>query len=273
MPRILLVEDNEMNRDMLSRRLRRKGYEVAIATDGPLGLEAARSMPFELILMDLSLPGIDGWEVTRRLKSDPATRDVPIIALTAHAMAGDRLRAIEAGCDDYDIKPVDFPRLLAKIEGTLQARKLLMPIETISSADPNRSEVHSRLRHDLIGPLGRILGYSELLIEDARAKGRSFRAQVLGSILALGKEALEAIDRALIHDRPRDRPTDLASLAPGVITPSNAIIRACQTLEDASGQVPDRLEFLDDLAMIRQDSALLIEMVRDATAEIARVSG
>ena len=120
MPRILLVEDNELNRDMLSRRLVRKGYEVAMAVDGREGIEAARAGAFDLILMDMSLPELDGWEATRQLKADPATRPTPIIALTAHAMAGDRERAMEVGCDDYDSKPIEFPRLLGKIEALLQ---------------------------------------------------------------------------------------------------------------------------------------------------------
>ena len=119
MARILLVEDNEMNRDMLSRRLTRKGFEVALAADGRQGLDSARSGPFDLILLDLSLPGLDGWTVAGLLKQDPATRAVPIIALTAHAMTGDRDRAIRAGCDDYDTKPIDFTRLLAKVEAQL----------------------------------------------------------------------------------------------------------------------------------------------------------
>lgn len=119
MPRILLVEDNELNRDMLARRLERKGYEVVLAGDGETGIDLARSGRIALVLMDMSLPVLDGWEATRRLKADPATQGVPIIALTAHAMAGDRERAIEAGCDDYDSKPVEFPRLLGKIEAAL----------------------------------------------------------------------------------------------------------------------------------------------------------
>lgn len=120
MRRILLVEDNEMNRDMLSRRLAREGFQVEIATDGLQGVTSARSGGFDLILMDLSLPVVDGWEATRRLKADPVTAGVPVIALTAHAMAGDRDRAFQAGCDDYDIKPVDLPRLLTKIEASLR---------------------------------------------------------------------------------------------------------------------------------------------------------
>jgi len=119
MPRILLVEDNEMNRDMLSRRLQRKGYEVAIAIDGGQGVEMAKSQMPDLILMDMSLPVLDGWEATRRIKANDATRAIPVIALTAHAMAGDEEKAREAGCDDYDTKPIDLPRLLGKMEALL----------------------------------------------------------------------------------------------------------------------------------------------------------
>jgi two-component system cell cycle response regulator DivK len=117
MPKILLVEDNEMNRDMLSRRLIRSGYEIVLAVDGAQGVAMAASAAPDLVLMDMSLPVLDGWEATRRLKGDPATRGVPVIALTAHA------KAREAGCDDFDTKPVEYPRLLSKIEGLLQKRK------------------------------------------------------------------------------------------------------------------------------------------------------
>ena len=116
MPKILLVEDNEMNRDMLSRRLQRKGYDVVIAVDGGEGVELAHSQSPDLILMDMSLPVLDGWEATRRLKAAPDTAAIPVIALTAHAMATDREKAMEAGCDDYDTKPIELPRLLGKIE-------------------------------------------------------------------------------------------------------------------------------------------------------------
>ncbi|MFP6746685.1 MAG: response regulator [Alphaproteobacteria bacterium] len=119
MAKILLVEDNEMNRDMLSRRLARKGYQVAVAEDGQLGVEMASSETPDLILMDKSLPVIDGWEATRRIKGAAETSAIPIIALTAHAMASDREKAMEAGCDDYDTKPVELPRLLEKIERLL----------------------------------------------------------------------------------------------------------------------------------------------------------
>jgi CheY-like chemotaxis protein len=124
MPTILLVEDNELNRDMLSRRLVRKGYDVLIAEDGAKGLSAATDGNPDLILMDMSLPVIDGWEATRRLKADPQTRAIPVIALTAHAMSSDREKAVAAGCDDYDTKPVELERLLAKIDRLLQASPL-----------------------------------------------------------------------------------------------------------------------------------------------------
>ncbi len=117
--KILLVEDNEMNRDMLSRRLQRKGYDVLIAVDGAAGIESAQTESPDLILMDMSLPVVDGWEATRRIKADESTRQIPVIALTAHAMAGDREKALAAGCDDYDTKPIELPRLLGKIEALL----------------------------------------------------------------------------------------------------------------------------------------------------------
>jgi CheY-like chemotaxis protein len=122
MAKILLVEDNEMNRDMLSRRLERKGFSVSMAIDGAEGLDKARSETPDLILMDMSLPVIDGWEVTRRLKADEATRRIPVIALTAHAMASDEQKAREAGCDDFDTKPIELPRLLDKIQALLQPK-------------------------------------------------------------------------------------------------------------------------------------------------------
>ena len=136
MPKILLVEDNEMNRDMLSRRLERKGYEVILAVDGFSGIHMAAAESPDLVLMDMSLPVLDGWEATKRLKADKATQHIPVIALTAHAMSGDRDRAFEAGCDDYDTKPVDLARLLGKIE------VLLAPGagRTLTPKDPNSHE-------------------------------------------------------------------------------------------------------------------------------------
>ena len=123
MAKVLLVEDNEMNRDMLSRRLIRRGFQVVFAVDRQQGVDLARSERPDIILMDMSLPAIDGWEATRRVKADDVTRSVPVIGLTAHAMAGDREKAIEAGCDDYDTKPVELDRLIGKIERLIGAAK------------------------------------------------------------------------------------------------------------------------------------------------------
>jgi two-component system, cell cycle response regulator DivK len=123
MGKVLLIEDNEMDRDMLSRRLIRRGFQVVFAMDGQQGVDLARSERPDIILMDMSLPVIDGWEATRRVKADDATRGVPVIGLTAHVMSGDREKAIEAGCDDYDTKPVEFDRLLGKIERLLGTAK------------------------------------------------------------------------------------------------------------------------------------------------------
>lgn len=119
MTTILIVEDNEMNRDMLSRRLQRKGYQILIAVDGAMGIEVTRARIPDLILMDMSLPVVDGWEATRQIKADKLLRHIPVIALTAHAMANDREKALDAGCDEYDTKPIDLPRLLGKIEALL----------------------------------------------------------------------------------------------------------------------------------------------------------
>lgn len=123
MPKILYIEDDEMNRDMLSRRLERRGYQVILALNGEEGVAIAQSEAPDLILMDLSLPVMNGWEAARRLKGDHQTRSIPIIALTAHAMEGDMQKAIESGCDDYDSKPIDLPQLLVKIEGLLNREK------------------------------------------------------------------------------------------------------------------------------------------------------
>jgi CheY-like chemotaxis protein len=120
MPKILIVEDNEDNRDSLTRRLQRRGFEIVTASDGKAGLAMAQSEKPDLVLMDMNMPELDGWEATRQLKAAPATRNLPVVALTAHAMSGDRARALEAGCADYHTKPVEFPKLLAQIEALLQ---------------------------------------------------------------------------------------------------------------------------------------------------------
>jgi CheY-like chemotaxis protein len=139
MAKILLVEDNEMNRDMLSRRLQRREYEVVIAVDGAQGVAMAIAHKPDLILMDMSLPVIDGWEATRQIKANPQTKKIPVIALTAHAMSGDRERALEAGCDDYDTKPIELPRLLSKIEDFLKQTTTFPQTATPINNDPSKS--------------------------------------------------------------------------------------------------------------------------------------
>jgi two-component system cell cycle response regulator DivK len=124
MPKVLLVEDNEMNRDMLSRRLVRRGFDVLMAVDGEQGVQMAKTEMPDLILMDMSLPVLDGWGATRQIKADASTQSIPLIALTAHAMAGDRDRALQAGCDDYDTKPIELPRLLDKMDRLLGEKML-----------------------------------------------------------------------------------------------------------------------------------------------------
>ena len=122
MPRILIVEDNEENRDSLTRRLERRGFEILTANDGKVGVEVAKAEKPDLILMDMNMPELDGWEATRQIKAEPGLGDVPVIALTAHAMSGDRERALEAGCTDYHTKPIEFPQLLAQIESILKGK-------------------------------------------------------------------------------------------------------------------------------------------------------
>ncbi len=130
MPKVLLVEDNEMNRDMLSRRLARQGFEVLMAVDGEQGVQMAKAEMPDLILMDMSLPVLDGWGATRQIKAEISTQTIPLIALTAHAMAGDREKALQAGCDDYDTKPIELPRLLEKMDRLLNEKTLSMKSES-----------------------------------------------------------------------------------------------------------------------------------------------
>src|SRR4051794_32183797 len=167
MAKILLVEDNELNRDMLSRRLSRRGYQVVEAIDGEAALALAASERPDLILMDMSLPGLDGWEATRRLKAAPATRPIPVIALTAHAMVTDRERSLEAGCDDFDTKPVEIERLLGKIARFLPGGcgRMIAP-EDFATTGEERDRL-ARIRRELLAPVGVIMGYQEILGEKA----------------------------------------------------------------------------------------------------------
>ena len=157
MARILIVEDNENNRDMLSRRLIRRGFEVLLAMDGQQGVEMANAENPDVILMDMSLPVLDGWEASRQLKSNKATNHIPIIGLSAHAMSGDDIKAREAGCDDYDTKPVELPRLLKKIHVFLDASSSSVPGE---KEDSTVDQSRAVSRHDLLTPINHIVGSS-----------------------------------------------------------------------------------------------------------------
>jgi len=173
MPHILLVEDNELNRDMLSRRLERKGYRVSLAVDGLQAVQRALDARPDVVLMDLSLPGIDGWEATRRIKAAAATRSVPVIALTAHAMSGDRERALDAGCDDFDTKPVDLPRLLGKIEALLAGANAGAALSAQTAPLRVERTVQARLErlplvHELVDGFTRQAGLEPALAHDLR---------------------------------------------------------------------------------------------------------
>jgi CheY-like chemotaxis protein len=206
MPKILLVEDNELNRDMLSRRLARKGYEILLAEDGAKGVAAAAAERPDLVLMDMSLPVLDGWEATRRLKADPGTRAIPVIALTAHAMSTDRERAKEAGCDDYDTKPVELPRLLEKIERLLRRRRGRGrgdvgaaeggPVPGSGARDERERRARlAHVRQELLAPVNAIAGYADILRDEAGRLGLEGMTPDLDRILAAGGVLLELVER------------------------------------------------------------------------------
>lgn len=199
MPKVLIVEDNEMNRDMLSRRLVRRGFDVIVAVDGKQGVDMAGSEKPDLILMDLSLPVLDGWEATRSLKAKEATRSIPVIALTSHAMTGDRSKALEVGCDEYDTKPVELTRLLSKMERLLKGAP--RPDVAVAKTAPLTAEAVGHLRHDLKTSFNQILGYLEILLEDAQSDGLQQMVPSLNDLHTLGRTLLDRIDRALAEDQ------------------------------------------------------------------------
>jgi diguanylate cyclase (GGDEF)-like protein len=195
MPKVLLVEDNEMNRDMLSRRLVRRGFEVTVAVDGQQGVEIAQRELPDIILMDMSLPVLDGWGAPRLLKAGEATRSIPVIALTAHAMPADRDRVFEVGCDDYDTKPVDLSRLLAKVD------RLLVGKPKPRAKEPLTAEALAHLQHELKTSFNHILGHTEILLEDVEQNGLQEIAPALGEIHSSGRALLDRIQRTLVQDK------------------------------------------------------------------------
>ena len=195
MKKILLIEDNEMNRDMLSRRLAKRGYAVVMAVDGAEGVTMARSESPDLVLMDMGLPVMDGWTATRNIKADPTTARIPVLALTAEAMEGDREKCLAAGCDDYDTKPVDLVRLIGKIEALLAGSK---PLPSISCAPKNSLPVSPS--HELLTPLNAIIGYAEILAE--RSLSRPGDLADLQKILFAARELHGRIQKILACQVP-----------------------------------------------------------------------
>ena len=187
--KILLVEDNEMNRDMLSRRLAKRGYAVVMAVDGAEGVDMARSESPDLVLMDMGLPVMDGWTATRHIKADPATAQIPVLALTAETMESDREKCFAAGCDEYDTKPVDLERLIGKMEALLAGAKSHSTL-----ASPSASSAGS-LSHELLTPLNAIIGYAELLAERSHARPEDLAD--LQKILSAARELHGRIQKIL----------------------------------------------------------------------------
>jgi len=187
--KILLVEDNEMNRDMLSRRLAKRGYAVVMAVDGAEGVTMARSESPDLVLMDMGLPVMDGWTATRHIKADPSTAQIPVLALTAEAMEGDREKCLSAGCNEYDTKPVDLERLIRKMEALLAGSK---SNSSPSSSGPLSSASPS---HELLTPLNAIIGYAELLAERSQARPEDLAD--LQKILSAAQELQVRIQKLL----------------------------------------------------------------------------
>ncbi|HSM82588.1 MAG TPA: response regulator [Nodosilinea sp.] len=266
MPKLLLVEDNEVNRDMLSRRLLRKGYEVAIATDGADGVSKALSEHPDLVLMDIDLPVIDGHEATRQIKANPRTQHIPIIALTAHAMQSDREQSLEAGCDEFETKPVDLPQLLDKIERLLASAQ---PPQTDHTSDPLQDSriqraLLSHLRHELCTPMNAIIGYSEMLLDQLSGTANDALLGDLHKIYTCGTQLLSLTNVILdptqmeVGQAPRDLNAFGATIRLEMLTPLSTVIGYCEMLlEEAPAEV------IPDLDRIYKAAQRLLGMVND----------
>ncbi|PSN16638.1 hypothetical protein C7293_01480, partial [filamentous cyanobacterium CCT1] len=266
MPKLLLVEDNEVNRDMLSRRLLRKGYEVAIAIDGADGVSKALSERPNLVLMDIDLPVIDGYEATRQIKANPHTQHIPIIALTAHAMQSDRDRAFEAGCDEYDTKPVDLPQLLEKIERLLASAQPPQPQDANSLPQDSRVQraLLGHLRHELCTPMNAIIGYSEMLLDQIKGQPDASLGDDLQKIYTCGTQLLALANVILdptqleVSQSPRDINSFGATIRLEMLTPLSTVIGYCEMLlEEASPEI------VPDLDRIHKAAQRLLGMVND----------
>ncbi|GAP94308.1 response regulator [Leptolyngbya sp. NIES-2104] len=265
MTTILLVEDNEINRDMLRRRLERKGYQVIIAVNGAEGVTKAQSDQPDLVLMDLHLPILDGWEATRQIKANPKTQQIPVIALTADAIAGEREKAIAAGCDEYDTKPVDFARLLEKMDLLLKpvAPK---PPEPVNHTQPSVS--WSSLRQELELPIYNMISYSDMLLDAIEDSSLSNDLQkIYVSALQLLKLVQGILNPVLLEVQQQDWTIDLfaPALRRELLTPLSTIIGYCELLLE---EAPD--DFVSDLEQLHASAQQLLSLVNNLDRVLAR---
>jgi len=265
MPKVLLVEDNEDNRDMLARRLQRRGYEVIFAADGAQGVSKTQQEKPDLVLMDMNLPVMDGWEATRQLKANPQTQNIPVIALTANAMEGDREKALSAGCDEYDTKPIDLPRLVEKIEKLLE-KSLSQKPQTPTLPQDSRIQraLLSHLRHELCTPINAIVGYSEMLLDELKSQPDSELFHDLQKIHTCGNQLLTLTNAILDPARQEvsqlDRNLDSFSstLRLELLTPLSTVMGYCEMLLE---EAPDSL--IPDLERIHTAAERLLSMIND----------
>jgi PAS domain S-box-containing protein len=263
MPKILLVEDNDINRDMLSRRLERKGYQVIIAVNGEESVTKTMSDRPDVVLMDLHLPVLDGWEATRQIKANSQTQNIPVIALTADAIAGEREKALAAGCDDYETKPIDLPRLLQKIT------KLLAPPASRSLPTQNSSPdrhlqqiLLTHLRHQLDPPIDRILGYSDLLLATLSESQQSDLSIDIQKIHQAGMQLLQLVRAILNPVLMEIQHQDIALLTPTlrreILTPLSTIIGYCELLLEEAN-----LDIIPDLEQIQTAARDLLDIANN----------
>ncbi len=267
MTKILIVEDNEVNRDMLSRRLIRHDYEIIFALNGAEGISKTLAEKPDLILMDMNLPVMDGWEATRQLKANPQTRKIPVIALTAHSMQGDREKALDFGCDEYESKPIDFPRLLGKIETFIEKIKSDL-LSTSGSNIPQelnpyiQKALFSHLRHELCTPMNAIIGYSEMLLDELKHQPSDLYVDIGkiytsgNELLALANKILDPADFELNQERSFD--SFGAKVRLEMLTPLSTIIGYCELLIEEAGA-----DFLPDLEHINIAAHKLLSMIND----------
>ncbi|MEO0406473.1 MAG: response regulator [Cyanobacteria bacterium P01_A01_bin.135] len=280
MLKVLLVEDNEANRDMLSRRLQRKGYQVVCAVNGAEGVSKALSEQPDIVLMDMNLPVMDGWEATRRLKADDQTRAIPVMALTANAMASDREEALSAGCDDFDTKPVDMARLLEKMEALISQRATQKPeAHSFPQDDRLQRTLLSYLRHELCTPMNAIIGYSEMLLDELKSQPDSDLFNDLQKIYACGNQLLSLTNSILhpshleISQLEQNLDSFSASIRVELLTPLSTVIGYSEMLlEEADPAVAPDIQRIQTaaqrlLAMINDIVTLAEEQLRVIDAE------